>query len=69
MDSIKERLSHALQEVGQLHPNWRYGQVVANVAAWAGADEPADVWNVSDEELLRAALEHLRSQAARSAIR
>jgi hypothetical protein len=51
-------------EVGELYPEWRFGQLVANVAAWAGEDTPANVWEVSDADLLRAAREHVAQKHA-----
>lgn len=60
-DDLERELVSALLEVRRLHPHWRFGQLVENVAAWSGADRPARAWDVSDEDLLRAAREHLRN--------
>jgi hypothetical protein len=51
-------------EVAEPYPEWRFGQSVANVAAWAGEDAPANVWDVSDADLLHAAREHLAQKHA-----
>jgi hypothetical protein len=45
----------AIAELGRRYPEWRLGQLVANVAGWADQD----VWDVEDEHLLAAAQRHL----------
>ncbi|HZL34876.1 MAG TPA: hypothetical protein VFC78_06170 [Tepidisphaeraceae bacterium] len=62
MDRTKSELAAVLLELNEVHPNWRFGQLVANVAAWAGTDEPANIWELSDADLLQAAREHLLGQ-------
>ena len=47
----------ALAELARRYPNWRAGQLVANVAGWADAE----VWDVEDGQLLAAARDHLRA--------
>jgi hypothetical protein len=37
------------------YPNWRFGQLIANVAGWTDQE----IWNVEDEQLLEAARQHL----------
>lgn len=51
-----------LAELRQRYPDWRLGQLVANVAGWA--DQNA--WDLEDEQFLAAAREHVRSLAERS---
>jgi hypothetical protein len=53
----------ALAELSRRYPDWRIGQLVANVAGWA--DE--DIWDVDDERLLAAATAHLQQQATEAA--
>ena len=62
MDRTKNELVTALSALIELHPNWRFGQLIANLTAWAGQDEPANIWDVSDADLLRTTLEYLRGQ-------
>jgi hypothetical protein len=52
----------ALAELSRRYPNWRLGQLLANVAEWADQD----VWDVEDECLLKAAQEHLAQLATRT---
>jgi hypothetical protein len=54
-----ERRADLLEEIAELcrrYPNWRLGQLVANVAGWADQD----IWDVEDEQLLAAVQLHLR---------
>ncbi len=55
--SSQERadLLAALAALCERYPHWRFGQLVANVAGWADQE----VWDVEDEQLLRAARLHL----------
>jgi hypothetical protein len=49
----------AIAELCQRYPDWRLGQLVANVAGWAGQE----IWDVEDEQLLEAARLHLQQLA------
>ncbi len=45
-----------IAELRQRYPDWRLGQLVANVAGWADQE----IWDIEDEQLLEAARLHLR---------
>ena len=45
----------AIAELCERYPNWRFGQLIANVSGWA--DE--EIWDVADDQLLEAARLHL----------
>jgi hypothetical protein len=49
----------AITELCERYPNWRFGQLIANVAGWADQD----LWDVEDEELFAAAQSHLQQSA------
>jgi hypothetical protein len=51
----RPELLGALAELCQRYPNWRLGQLIANVAGWADQE----VWDIDDEQLLAAAKSHL----------
>jgi hypothetical protein len=54
-----ERRADLLEEIVELsrrYPNWRLGQLVANVAGWADQD----IWDVEGEQLLAADQLHLQ---------
>jgi hypothetical protein len=53
-DQIRAELLEALGELGRFHPNWRLGQMLANVAMVAGRLESSALWDLEDEEALRA---------------
>ena len=57
----KERaeLLAAVADLCERYPNWRFGQLVANVAGWADQD----IWDVEDKPLLEAARLHLQQMA------
>lgn len=52
-------LLEAIAELGRRYPNWRLGQLVANVAGWADQE----IWDVEDEQLLAAVRLHLQQPA------
>jgi hypothetical protein len=61
-----EELMAALAEVRIHFPEWRLGQMVANLALSAGVDGPGGVWEVEDGQLLEAAhrlVERARARA------
>jgi hypothetical protein len=55
---IRSQLLTVLEEFGRRYPNWRFGQMVANVAGMADTE----IWDVEDEQLLEAAVKHLESR-------
>jgi hypothetical protein len=55
----RAELLAAIADLCRRYPDWRLGQLVANVAGWADQD----VWEVEDEQLLEAARLHLRQLA------
>ncbi|MDB5321867.1 MAG: hypothetical protein JWN40_3498 [Phycisphaerales bacterium] len=59
MPNERQDLSDALMELWKHYPQWRFGQLVSNVATWAGDNVPGEIGDVSDQELLNAAREHL----------
>jgi hypothetical protein len=45
----------AIADLCERYPDWRFGQLIANVAGWADQE----VWDVEDDQLLEAARLHL----------
>lgn len=63
MSPVRDQLLRLLAEMSALYPEWRFGQLVANVAMWARQPtEPQDtsVWEVEDEEMIAAIERHLK---------
>ena len=62
-----DELILAVAELRALFPDWRFGQLVANLALAAGRD--GAVWDVEDEELLAAARRLIERNSGRNAVR
>ena len=58
----RDRFIKVLGTLSDLHPEWRFGQLVANVSAWARGATAEAVWE--DAEFLRAAEEHIRAHGS-----
>jgi hypothetical protein len=53
--STYEELLRALSELRALFPDWRMGQLVANLVTAAGATGEGAIWDIEDDQLLAAA--------------
>jgi hypothetical protein len=53
--STAEDLSAAISELRVVFPDWRLGQLVANLVTAAGGTDAAAIWDMEDEQLLAAA--------------
>ena len=54
-EDTRAELLDALAELGRAHPNWRLGQTLSNLAMAAGRLEAGGVWDLEDDEALKAA--------------
>ena len=61
--TTSSQLAEVLAKLQLLYPDWRFGQLVCNLAGWCDVN----VWNVEDEQLLAIAQTHLEHVAAREA--
>jgi hypothetical protein len=61
-----DELTTAIAELRELFPDWRMGQLIANLATAAGRAEPGDIWDIEDEELLSAARRLIEGNRGRS---
>ena len=52
---VRLELLAALSQLGQIRPEWRLGQTLANLAMTAGRLDSGGVWDLEDEEALAAA--------------
>ena len=52
---IGEELNGAMSELRVLFPDWRMGQLVANLVTAAGGTDVSAIWDVEDKDLLVAA--------------
>lgn len=55
----EDMLLTALQAMRERYPEWRFGQLVSNLATWARGPTASAVWEVEDAELVQAAQRHL----------
>jgi hypothetical protein len=67
--STAEEVIAALAELRALFPDWRMGQLVANLVLAAGATDAGAIWEVEDEQLLAAARRLIERNAGRKAVR
>ena len=65
--SAAEELMAALSELRALFPDWRMGQLVANLAMAAGGTDAGAIWDVEDEQLLAAARRLIERNRGRGA--
>ncbi len=60
MTPTRHDILRLLGEMSQRYPDWRFGQLVVNVANWASNPVlPESTWDVEDEAFLTALREHL----------
>lgn len=59
-----QKLLETLEQLHEAHPSWRFGQLVANISLIAKGPVKSAVYDVEDEELLRAAQEYLAQAKA-----
>ena len=56
-----QRISVVLEQVERiwrLHPDWRLGQLICNLAAWADPTQNI-VWDIEDDTLIAEIQQHL----------
>lgn len=62
----RRELLRLIEEMGEGYPEFRLGQLIANLTFWARGDQDGAVWNVEDHELIAAAREQLRNARHRT---
>ena len=55
-NTLPTELLMLIAELSRRYPDWRLGQLIANVAGWADQE----IWDIEDEQLLAAAQVHLQ---------
>jgi hypothetical protein len=65
--ATRDDLLSAMQELRALFPDWRMGQLVANLTQAAGRDREGAIWDVEDDELLAAARRLIERNQGRTA--
>ena len=67
--STAEELIGTLAELRALFPDWRMGQLVANLVTAAGGMDAGAIWDVEDDQLLAAARRLIERNRGRGAVR
>jgi hypothetical protein len=62
---VRRELLRILGELGELTPDVRFGQLLANLSYMAKDFTAEAIWDVEDEELLSAARDHLKELSER----
>jgi hypothetical protein len=66
--SIADELAQVISELRVLFPDWRMGQLVANLVTAAGGKDAGAIWDMEDEQLLTAARRLIERNRGRAAI-
>lgn len=64
--SERHELLRLIEEVSEGYPEFRLGQLIANLAFWARGDQEGAIWNVEDEELIATAREQISNAKSRA---
>lgn len=59
MTPTRKEILCALEEMSERYPDWRFGQLVANISYWAKEPTTEAIWDVEDEEFLQGIKTHL----------
>jgi hypothetical protein len=59
INPVRRDVLRVLEELSQTCPEYRLGQMIANLSMLARGDADGAVWDVEDEELITAAQKHL----------
>ena len=65
IDPERTEVLRALEELSEACPEYRLGQMIANLAMLARGDAEGAIWDMEDTELLSAARKHLADWNAR----
>ena len=58
-DSLRKQVIAAFERLGRKYPAMRFGQLICFAAFLARGPSSKSAWEVTDDELLRATLDHL----------
>ena len=59
-NDLRPQVLTALAELSDAFPDWRFGQMIANLALVARGPDSGSIWDMEDEELLAAIHWHLK---------
>lgn len=67
IDATRRDVLRILEELSEACPEYRFGQMIANLALLARGDVDGAVWEMEDDELITAARKHLEDWRERHA--
>ena len=59
IDPVRKDVFRVLEALSEACPEYRFGQMIANLTMLARGDAEGALWDLEDEELLAAARKHL----------
>jgi hypothetical protein len=59
IDPVRREVLRVLEELSETCPDYRFGQMIANLVMLARGDAEGALWDMEDEELIAAARKHL----------
>jgi hypothetical protein len=65
-NTVRRDVLQALGELSEAFPEWRLGQMIANLAVVARGATSEAIWDVEDDELLAAIRRQLDNRRART---
>lgn len=63
MESTRDEILKLLGVLGELYPEWRFGQMVANVVVMSGETNPHAIWDVDDVMFLETVRRHVANKS------
>ena len=57
--TTRSELFEVLAELSEMYPDWRIGQMLGNLATFAGKTSPEALWDMEDDEFIAAAKRHM----------
>lgn len=65
MTQARQELMNALEDLSELYPEWRMGQMLTNIATWARGPTASAIWDVEDEELVDVIRKHINNKRSK----
>jgi hypothetical protein len=65
IDPTRKNLLQVFEELSEACPEYRFGQMIANLTMLARGDDENAIWDVDDEELIAAARKYLADWSLR----
>ena len=59
MTTTRDEILQALRQMSERYPEWRFGQLMANISIWAQGPIAQAIWDVEDDQFLETIKNHL----------